>query len=121
MIIKDPLFEEEQISSDKTKVAEVKDSIEFTEAGKNSTQTSPDRVISIEKLRSKYGIKTSTQKSKSSDSTNTNVRVVLDTADRSGKITLAFVPPKAYVPDSWAKLQSEDLSKMNEDEKKVYN
>jgi hypothetical protein len=47
--------------------------------------------------------------------------VVLDTADRSGKITLAFVPPKAYVPDSWKKLQNEDLSKMNDGEKKVYD
>jgi hypothetical protein len=47
--------------------------------------------------------------------------VVLDTAERSGRITLAFVPPKAYVPDSWEKLKSEDLKKMNDAEKKVYN
>jgi len=46
--------------------------------------------------------------------------VVLDSVDSAGRISLAFVPAEAYVPDSWEKLQSEDLSKMSDDEKKAY-
>lgn len=104
-------------------MTEVKDNVEVTETetGKSTTESQPDQIITIEALRLKYGVKTSNIKSNSTPLSNSNIRVVLDTVERSGKITLAFVPPKAYVPNSWSKLQSEDLSKMNDDEKKVYN